>query len=173
MTYSEYLVSQKVKYRCKKSYFNFHKVYENGWQLFVYYSKYHDPIVVFGNSSSIGESIDYCKYELDCYDNLHKPVMVDELEINIHLLGLLKAMRNEKYKSVSASTAHFLIANTFCYRLRVSDYEKEFYVHIDKLNCDISQNEHCYPDADEHCKRVDVVEKAMSFLGIVPNAQIF
>ena len=166
ITYSEYLADQRIKYRRKKSYINCHRVCQNGWELFVYYSKYWGHLILFGNEPWVKDRIGYWKSMINSVCGLHKPVISDELLINNHLLGLLNAMRGGTYKSVSASSAHFSITSKSCYRLRIGGDEKEFYVEIDKLDCDISRNEYCLHNADEHNIRVDYVEKAMSFLAI-------
>ena len=172
MEYSEYLESQRVKYARKKSYFNFYKEYQNGWFLFVFRSKHAETIVSFGNSQDFGNNIAHYKHELECYGKNHKPVVTDEKSVYDYVFALLKAMKREKYKSVSNSTFHFLISESFCYRVRGGEYEGLYAYDIDRINCDISQNEYCNHDEIEHNLRVNQVEKALSTMGIIPSSEV-
>ena len=112
MTYSEYLESQRVKYARKKAYFNFYKIYDNGFKLFVYRSHHKGMAINFGNSRYVAQNIGYSQYEYDCIKE--KAVVDDEQKVHAFLCELLAKMKNEKYKSVSKSTFHFDIKQNNC-----------------------------------------------------------
>lgn len=171
-TYQEYLENQRKKYARKKPYFNFFKVYENGYSLFAYRSPYDSNVVVSNDPTLNYENHDEVlnqSYFSNSYTkgNLKKSRLESqkhEKEILEWVKSFIPEMENEKYKSCSNSTCHFSIHETWCYRLRVQD-ANELYPYqcfeIDELYCNIKKNEHCCHAPEEHARRVGIVKNIL------------